>query len=118
MAAASEAQPGALGQQPAKMTMLKVDLDLVKKYNVPGPRYTSYPPATHFTDQVALDDLMARMRVNAGSDRDLSLYLHLPFCWSLCWFCGCTTVITTEQKASGQYIDYIKKELNLARRSL
>ena len=93
------------------MSTLKVDLSLVQKYNVPGPRYTSYPPATHFTDQVAFDELRARMRANAQSDRDLSLYFHLPFCWSLCWFCGCTTVITTNQKASGDYIDYLKKEL-------
>ena len=95
------------------MSTLKVDLSLVHKYNVPGPRYTSYPPATHFTDQVCFDDLIARMRENAASERDLSLYFHLPFCWSLCWFCGCTTVITSDQKASGRYIDYLKKELAL-----
>jgi oxygen-independent coproporphyrinogen-3 oxidase len=96
------------------MSTLKVDLNLVQKYNVPGPRYTSYPPATHFTDRVSFDDLGARMRDNARSERDLSLYFHLPFCWSLCWFCGCTTVITTDQKASGKYLDYLGKELTLA----
>jgi oxygen-independent coproporphyrinogen-3 oxidase len=97
------------------MSTLKVDLNLVQKYNVPGPRYTSYPPATHFTDKVSREELLSRMRVNAATERDLSLYFHLPFCWSLCWFCGCTTVITTDQKASGGYIEYIKKELALAR---
>src|SRR6478672_1008597 len=100
------------------MSTLKVDLGLIHKYNVPGPRYTSYPPATHFTDKVPLDDLFAKMRANAASERDLSLYFHLPFCWSLCWFCGCTTVITTEQKASERYIEYLKKELALARQML
>jgi oxygen-independent coproporphyrinogen-3 oxidase len=95
------------------MSTLKVDLSLVQKYNVPGPRYTSYPPATHFTEDVNRDDLFAKMRANAQSDRDLSLYFHLPFCWSLCWFCGCTTVITADQKASGRYIGYLKKELAL-----
>jgi oxygen-independent coproporphyrinogen III oxidase len=100
------------------MSTLKVDLSLVQKYNVPGPRYTSYPPATHFTDQVAFDVLLAKMRENAQSQRDLSLYFHLPFCWSLCWFCGCTTVITTDQQASGRYIEYLKKEMALAGRNL
>jgi oxygen-independent coproporphyrinogen-3 oxidase len=96
------------------MSTLKVDLGLVQKYNVPGPRYTSYPPATHFSDTVSREELDKKMRANAQSGRDLSLYFHLPFCWSLCWFCGCTTVITTDQKASGGYIDYLKKELALA----
>ena len=100
------------------MSTLKVDLDLVEKYNVPGPRYTSYPPATHFTDQVQRETLMAKMRENGRSERDLSLYFHLPFCWSLCWFCGCTTVITTDQKASGRYLEYLQKEIALARQIL
>jgi oxygen-independent coproporphyrinogen III oxidase len=100
------------------MSTLKVDLGLVQKYNVPGPRYTSYPPATHFTDEVAREELFAKMRANAQTERDLSLYFHLPFCWSLCWFCGCTTVITADQKASGRYIEYLKKELTLAGRML
>ncbi len=77
---------------------LKVDLDLVQKYNVPGPRYTSYPPATHFTDGVPISQLLERICANNETERDLSLYFHLPFCQSLCWFCGCTTVITTDQR--------------------
>lgn len=100
------------------MSTLKVDLSLVQKYNVPGPRYTSYPPATHFTEKVSFDDLFAQMRANAASERALSLYFHLPFCWSLCWFCGCTTVITADQKASGRYLEYLKKELDLVGRML
>ena len=67
---------------------MKVDLDLIRKYNVPGPRYTSYPPATHFTDEVDRDGLMANLKENNEGCRDLSLYFHLPFCETLCWFCG------------------------------
>ena len=93
------------------MSTLKVDLNLVEKYNVPGPRYTSYPPATHFTDEVDREQLLSKMRANAASERDLSLYFHLPFCWSLCWFCGCTTVITADQKLSGIYIQHLEKEM-------
>src|SRR6266436_10178044 len=95
------------------MSMLKVDLDLVKKYNVAGPRYTSYPPATKFTGELAWPDLAERILENNRSERDLSLYFHLPFCQTLCWFCGCTTVITTEQKKSGDYIKYLEREMDL-----
>jgi oxygen-independent coproporphyrinogen-3 oxidase len=95
------------------MNTLRVDLELVKKYNVPGPRYTSYPPATHFTEQVSAEELLPKIRANNETARDLSLYFHLPFCQSLCWFCGCTTVITTEQGKSATYLEYLRKELAL-----
>jgi oxygen-independent coproporphyrinogen-3 oxidase len=95
------------------MSQLKVDLDLVKKYNVPGPRYTSYPPATHFTNEIPAEAFVEQIRANNTSARDLSLYYHLPFCQTLCWFCGCTTVITTDQKKSGDYLKYIEREMDL-----
>ena len=95
------------------MSSLKVDLDLVKKYSVPGPRYTSYPPATHFTNEIAPEVFVEKIRANNRSERDLSLYFHLPFCQTLCWFCGCTTVITTDQKKSGDYIKYLEREMDL-----
>jgi oxygen-independent coproporphyrinogen-3 oxidase len=94
------------------MSMLRVDLDLIKKYNVPGPRYTSYPPATHFAE-VAPAVLTEKIREANTGARDLSLYYHLPFCQSLCWFCGCTTVITTDQKKSGNYLEYLEREMDL-----
>ncbi len=95
------------------MSTLKVDLDLVSKYNVPGPRYTSYPPATHFTAEVREEELLERIRANNETQRDLSLYFHLPFCRSLCWYCGCTTVITTQQAQSARYLKYLEKEMAL-----
>ncbi len=95
------------------MSTLQVDLDLIKKYNVPGPRYTSYPPATQFTDQVSFDLLREKIQANNRLERDLSLYFHLPFCQSLCWYCGCTTVITKFQGQSAVYIDYLRKEMEL-----
>lgn len=97
---------------------MKVDLDLIRKYNVPGPRYTSYPPATHFTDEVDKDALMESIRLNNETQRDLSLYYHLPFCESLCWFCGCTTVITTDHSRSGKYLDVIDNEMDLMKEHL
>ena len=97
---------------------MKVDLDLIRKYNVPGPRYTSYPPATHFTDEVDKDALMESIRKNNETQRDLSLYYHLPFCESLCWFCGCTTVITTDHSRSENYLNHIDQEMDLMREHL
>ena len=97
------------------MRTLHVDIDLVKKYNVAGPRYTSYPPATQFSDRADFDALREQMRSNNTAERDLSLYFHLPFCQSLCWFCGCTTVITTDQNVSRKYLDYLGKEMELMR---
>ena len=100
------------------MSTLQVNLDLIKKYNVAGPRYTSYPPATHFTENIKLDTLRPLIVANNSGERDLSLYFHLPFCYSLCWYCGCTTVITTKQSASGTYLDYLEKELAVIKQFL
>lgn len=100
------------------MKALKVNLDLIKKYNVAGPRYTSYPPATHFKD---IDPAAWREKIvanNATGDRELSLYFHLPFCYSLCWYCGCTVVITQKQSSSTTYLDHIEKEIALMKQYL
>lgn len=96
------------------MQKMKVDLGLVRKFDVPGPRYTSYPPATHFAEEFERSDWEAHVESsNQNAKRDLSLYFHLPFCESLCWFCGCTTVITTVQDKSRVYLDYLEKEMDL-----
>jgi len=93
------------------MSSLKVDLDLVQKYNVAGPRYTSYPPATKFTDALTWPESAEKILENNKTDRDLSLYFHIPFCETLCWFCGCTTVITLNHSQGQRYIDYLEKEV-------
>jgi len=90
---------------------LNVDLELVKKYNVAGPRYTSYPPATKFTDTVTWEQLAAKLEDNNRTARDLSIYFHIPFCETLCWFCGCTTVITLNHDKGKDYIDYLGREV-------
>ena len=100
------------------MSTLHVDLELVRKYNVPGPRYTSYPPATHFADYAPQELMASKLRENNQGQRDLSLYFHLPFCQSLCWFCGCTTVITTDPGVSSKYLEYVKREVELMKRFL
>jgi len=91
-----------------------LDLNLIRKYSIPGPRYTSYPPATKFTADLAslrLDDAMAEdNRAGAGP---LSLYFHLPFCETLCWFCGCNTVITKRRSSAAEYLDDLAREMRL-----
>lgn len=93
------------------MKTLKVDLDLVKKYNVAGPRYTSYPPATKFTEAISWEQLSQKIEDNNRTPRDLSVYFHIPFCETLCWFCGCTTVITLNHDKGRDYIDYLGREV-------
>ncbi|MCX8090514.1 MAG: oxygen-independent coproporphyrinogen III oxidase [Verrucomicrobiae bacterium] len=92
---------------------LNVNLDLVRKYNVPGPRYTSYPPANRFTDTLSWDALAARIEANNRAPRDLSLYFHIPFCETLCWFCGCTTVITLNHDKGRDYVERLGREVAL-----
>ena len=87
------------------------DAALVRKYNRPGPRYTSYPTAVQFHDVDDPETLLP----TAQPDAPLSLYLHLPFCESLCWFCGCTTVITRDPRKAETYLDYLEKEIALVR---
>jgi oxygen-independent coproporphyrinogen-3 oxidase len=94
-----------------EMKTLNVNLDLVRKYNVAGPRYTSYPPATKFTDTVTWEQLSERIEANNRTPRDLSVYFHIPFCETLCWFCGCTTVITLNHDKGKDYIDYLGREV-------
>ena len=93
------------------MSALNVNLDLVKKYNVAGPRYTSYPPATKFNDTLPWPQLFEKIAVNNKTGRGLSLYFHIPFCETLCWFCGCTTVITNNHGQAAGYLDYLEQEV-------
>src|ERR1039457_400792 len=96
--------------------MLPVDLEQIKKYNVPGPRYTSYPPAVHFKPELSAQRVLDSLRENNRTTRDISLYFHLPFCRSLCWYCGCSTVITRNQSQSAVYLRYLAKEMAIVSR--
>jgi oxygen-independent coproporphyrinogen III oxidase len=97
------------------MSRITVDLDLVRKYNRPGPRYTSYPTAPHFTDEIPHETLLESFRAGDEANENLSLYFHIPFCETLCWFCGCTTVITKKYDEAPRYLDILERELDLKR---
>ncbi len=97
-----------------KAQLPSVDSDLIRKYNQPVPRYTSYPTALKFC---IIDDAESRHALCRDSEDDtpLSLYFHLPFCNSLCWFCGCTKIISTNSDLADVYIDYLEKEMDLVK---
>ena len=89
-------------------------LELVRKYNVPGPRYTSYPTAPQFSEAIDRTALLAEIATDNRADASpLSVYFHLPFCETLCWYCGCTTVITKRLASAGEYVGWLEKELAL-----
>lgn len=92
------------------MKLSAQDLQLIEKYNRPGPRYTSYPPANHFREY---DDVAPLLRSVESGDGPLSLYFHLPFCETLCWFCGCHTITTLDKNRATDYLDLLEQELAL-----
>jgi oxygen-independent coproporphyrinogen-3 oxidase len=97
--------------------MFEINLDLIKKYDRPGPRYTSYPTAPHFTESFTNDKYLDEIiRTNNDSNPpDLSLYYHLPFCDTLCYFCGCNMIITRNRSRIQEYIKNLKNEIDMLR---
>jgi len=93
----------------------EVDIKVLKKYDKPGPRYTSYPTAPLFTENFGKEEYKEEIvRTNKGTGApDLSLYFHFPFCDTLCYFCGCTMLITHDRNRISDYNDYIKKEIDI-----
>ncbi len=92
----------------------RVPIDLLRRYDRPGPRYTSYPTAVEFHE--GFDEGAYRERL-ADAARDasaaLSLYIHLPFCTERCTFCGCMVVITQKPEVSAKYLGYLHRELEM-----
>ncbi|HTY39079.1 MAG TPA: oxygen-independent coproporphyrinogen III oxidase [Bacteroidota bacterium] len=93
-------------------SFLSIDIDLLKRFDRPGPRYTSYPTApifsAEYTDQDFQNDLVAN---NGDNKAPMSLYLHVPFCDTLCYFCGCTMLVTRNRDYIQQYVDTMKLEI-------
>ncbi len=92
-----------------------VDEALIRRFDIPGPRYTSYPTADRFHEgfdaKTHAKWLDHRDRIER--DKPLSLYVHLPFCASICYYCACNKVITKDHSRSAKYIDYLEKEVRL-----
>lgn len=97
-----------------------VNIDLLNKYDVPGPRYTSYPTAPYFHERISQDDYINHIHRDDETikNRDLSLYFHLPFCDTLCYFCGCNMMVTRNWARIDEYIDYLEKEIRLIKKEI
>lgn len=95
----------------------EIDIDVLKKFNQPGPRYTSYPTAPLFSPDFTAEDFCREIiETNADSNAsDLSLYFHFPFCEKLCYFCGCNMMVTHDRSMIREYNDYLKREIDLLR---
>jgi oxygen-independent coproporphyrinogen-3 oxidase len=92
--------------------------ELIKKYDRPGPRYTSYPTAPEWTDAFKADRYVEHL---ARADQDqgpLSVYVHLPFCREMCRFCGCNVVATHDRSRADAYLDLLEQEVALVTRHL
>lgn len=88
--------------------------NLIKKYDISGPRYTSYPPAPHFSADFGSKEYKEAIlgtEINPPTP-DISFYFHIPSCDTLCYFCGCTTVITKNRSQVGIYLEHRKKEID------
>lgn len=87
-------------------------LSLLHKYDVPGPRYTSYPTVPAWKTEVGAGDFAKNLQTLTGAAPLLSLYAHLPFCENLCHFCGCMQVITKRHERSQGYTDLLCQEID------
>ncbi|MBS6740053.1 oxygen-independent coproporphyrinogen III oxidase [Phytobacter diazotrophicus] len=85
------------------------DLALIQKYNYSGPRYTSYPTALEFSADYGEENFRSAVARYPG--RPLSLYVHIPFCHKLCYFCGCNKIVTRQQHKADQYLDALEQEI-------
>jgi oxygen-independent coproporphyrinogen-3 oxidase len=90
---------------------------LLQRFDVPGPRYTSYPTADRFVEAFGPDDytLALKQRRNGavGLARPLSLYVHIPFCESLCYYCACNKIVTRHAERAQTYLQYLAREVAL-----
>lgn len=86
----------------------------LQRFDVPGPRYTSYPTADRFIDSFDAGQLEARLRQRAADPaRPLSLYVHIPFCESVCYYCACNKIVTRQHDRATPYLDALEHEMAL-----
>ncbi len=94
-----------------------IDFKKFEKYSKAGPRYTSYPTAPEFSEDFKENDLI-KLYKSQDDNRPLSLYIHIPFCRSACYFCGCNVIYTSKEEKKVRYIEYFKKELQILKKYL
>ena len=99
--------------------MLTIDKEIIQKFDVAGPRYTSYPTAPEWTNALTKATYEDKLRIFGQSLTPLSLYVHIPFCRSLCYFCACNVLIRpNDEKYGDEYLGYLFKEMDLVAQSM
>jgi len=96
---------------PAEEKEVLFNPELLQKFDINGPRYTSYPSADRFHDGFSEQDYLGALKRVAHANEPLSLYFHLPFCPNICYYCGCNKIITKDHGRSAKYIKYLAKEM-------
>ncbi|MDG9927076.1 MULTISPECIES: oxygen-independent coproporphyrinogen III oxidase [Pseudomonas] len=92
---------------------IRWDADLIRRHDRPGPRYTSYPTAVQFHGDVGSFDLLHALRDSRKAQRPLSLYVHVPFCANICYYCACNKVITKDRGRALPYLEQLEQEIAL-----
>ncbi len=93
---------------------MQVSKELLEKYNVQVPRYTSYPPANHFTDEFTADSYESLIQEsNTTNPNHIGFYIHIPFCKQICFYCGCNFIVMVNDDAIRKYIDAVKTEIDI-----
>jgi len=93
---------------------LEIDEDLLERFGGRGPRYTSYPTADRFHDGFGAADYERALQDRAQRrDDPLGLYVHVPFCRTICWYCACNKIGTKHQEQSAPYLEAVLRELSL-----
>ncbi len=95
---------------------LQWDTDLIRRYDLAGPRYTSYPTALQFHDDIGPFDLLHALRDSRKAKRPLSLYVHVPFCAHICYYCACNKVITKDRGRALPYLEKLEREIEIISR--
>lgn len=96
------------------------DLALLKKFDIPAPRYTSYPTADRFTRDFGPADYEQALasRKDEPLQKALSLYVHVPFCSDVCYYCGCNKIVTRDHGRAAEYLDVVAREMDLVKAHL
>ena len=92
---------------------IRWDSDLIRRYDLAGPRYTSYPTAVQFHTRVGGFDLIQALRESRKALRPLSLYVHIPFCANICYYCACNKVITKDRGRAQAYLQRLEEEIQM-----
>ena len=89
------------------------DADLIRRYDKAGPRYTSYPTAVQFHEGFTAEDYRSQARASNASGRPLSLYVHIPFCDTVCYYCACNKIVTKDRSRARPYLDRLLREMEM-----